>query len=577
MSKDKFSWTDLIPRLPGWIKASIAFVSAVVAFVILWQGNRVLVTTVLLVIVVGGGWLSCAYLAFSRTKPKRRKSKRRRKRGPWKYPRWRPWALAGLVIIPLLTAGGVGYHLYQRAQPPSKVIVLVARFDGPEPERYHVTDTILNRLREATEQYDDVEIVPLGEVITEEQGSAVARAAGERRKAAIVIWGWYGVTEEAVPLSVHFEVLREPKYMPEIGSEAKGQVRTMAVAMLESFDLQTELSGEMTYLTLFTVGMTRFAAEDYDGAIVCFGHALSQTEERAQALDQSVVYSSRGAARLLISDYDRAIEDYDQAIRLNPGYAEAYYNRGNAHYYKGDYDRAIEDYDQAIRLNPGYAEAYYNRGCVYHGKGELGRAIADYSESIRLQPDDPKVYYNRGNAYRDKGDLNLAIADYNQAIELKPDYAKAYANRGSSYTGKGNYDRAIVDLDKAIKLNTPGLNLSAAYNARGNAYAAKGDHDRAISDYNQALQLQPDWVCAYYNRGNAYADKGDYDRAIQDYDKAISLNPNYAVAYYNRGLAHKQKGKKERAIADFKKFLELTDDPYWRQRAEQQLQELGAK
>jgi len=572
MSKDKLSWTDLIPRLPGWITGFMAFISAVVGFVKLWRGDTGLVTVVLLVVGLGGGLAACAYGAFSKTPPQIEGG-----RGVWRYPDARRWAIAGLILIPLVTVSVLVIWQYRRTQPPGKVIVLVARFDGPEPEKYRVTETILSRLREATEQYEDVEIAALGKVITEEQGSAVARAEGEKRKAAIVIWGWYGVTEEAVPLSVHFEVLREPKYMPEIGPEARGLVRTMAVAGLQSFDLQLELSGEMTYLTLFTVGMTRYAAEDYDGAIACFSHALSQTTERVRALDQSVVYSSRGDARLLISDYDRAIEDYGQAIHLNPNYTEAYYNRGNAYYYKGDYDRAVADYDQAIRLNPNLAMAYYNRGCVYHGKGELDRAIADYRESIRLQPDDPKVYYNRGNAYRDKGDWNLAIADYNQAIKLKPDYAKAYANRGSSYAGKGDYDRAIVDLDKAIKLNTPDLNLSAAYNTRGNAYADKGDYDRAISDYNQALQFQPNWACAYSNRGNAYADKGDYDRAIQDYDQAIHLNPNFAPAYYNRGLAYKEKGEREQAIADFRKVLDLTDDPYWRQQAEQQLQELGAK
>jgi tetratricopeptide (TPR) repeat protein len=49
------------------------------------------------------------------------------------------------------------------------------------------------------------------------------------------------------------------------------------------------------------------------------------------------------------------------------------------------------------------------------------------------------------------------------------------------------------------------------------------------------------------------------------------------VAYYNRGDAYKQKGEKEKAIADFEKFLELSDDPNWRQQAEEQLKALGAR
>ena len=60
-------------------------------------------------------------------------------------------------------------------------------------------------------------------------------------------------------------------------------------------------------------------------------------------------YDEVAATKTMI---DRAIEDYDQAIRLNPNFAEAFYNRGVAYDGKGQPDRAIEDYDQAIRLNP---------------------------------------------------------------------------------------------------------------------------------------------------------------------------------------------------------------------------------
>jgi len=52
---------------------------------------------------------------------------------------------------------------------------------------------------------------------------------------------------------------------------------------------------------------------------------------------------------------NRAIVDYNRAIRINPNYADAYFNRGYAYGEKKDYDRAIEDYTQAIRINPNYA------------------------------------------------------------------------------------------------------------------------------------------------------------------------------------------------------------------------------
>jgi tetratricopeptide (TPR) repeat protein len=60
-------------------------------------------------------------------------------------------------------------------------------------------------------------------------------------------------------------------------------------------------------------------------------------------------------------------------------------------------------------------------------------------------------------------------------------------------------------------------------------------------------------------------------------NKAIELQPDYVDPYYNRGDTYVKKGEKEKAIADFNKFLELSNDPYWRQRAEEQLKVLGAK
>ena len=80
--------------------------------------------------------------------------------------------------------------------------------------------------------------------------------------------------------------------------------------------------------------------------------------------------------------------------------AEWHFNQGNKLAEQGRYEQAIEDYDQAIRLNPEDADAYYNRGIVYYELGQLERAIEDYDEAIRLNPEYTKAYYNRGIVYR---------------------------------------------------------------------------------------------------------------------------------------------------------------------------------
>ena len=80
--------------------------------------------------------------------------------------------------------------------------------------------------------------------------------------------------------------------------------------------------------------------------------------------------------------------------------AIAFNNRGYAFKFKGDYDRALEDYDQAILLNPAYANAYNNRGVIYRLKGEYDRAIADYDQAIWLDSNVPANFYNRTLMWR---------------------------------------------------------------------------------------------------------------------------------------------------------------------------------
>jgi tetratricopeptide (TPR) repeat protein len=275
----------------------------------------------------------------------------------------------------------------------------------------------------------------------------------------------------------------------------------------------------------------------------------------SQSGNTAQTYYERGMSLYNQSNYDAAIQEFTEAIRIDPNYALAYYNRGNSYRYKNDYDRAIADYTQAIRLDPNYRNAYSNRGFTYNEfKNEYDTAIADFNQAIRIDPNYALAYYNRGLAYYRKNDYDTAIADYTQVIRIDPNYANAYFGRGLAYRNKNDYDTAIADYNQAIRLNP---NLAIAYNNRGNAYNGKGDYDAAIADYTQAIRLDPNDAIAYNNRGAAYWYKDDYDAAITDYNKAIQLDPNYAFAYQGRGLAYQQKGDQSRADADFAKAREL--------------------
>ena len=264
--------------------------------------------------------------------------------------------------------------------------------------------------------------------------------------------------------------------------------------------------------------------------------------------DRAIAYGNRGIAFAGKDDFDRAIADYDQAIKLDPNFADAYYNRGIAHDAKDERDRAIADYDAAIRINPKYTDAYVNRGADYEAKGDHDRAIADYDSAIRLNPKDADTYHNRGIAYAAKDNHDRAIGDYDAAIRINPELAAAFYDRAISYEAKDERARAMADYDSAIRFDPE---YADAYNNRGSLHQANGDYDRAIADYDQAIRVEPKSASAYSNRGSANSGKGDYAKALADFDAAIGLEPDNSRYHLLRGVAYFSKANHDLALADF--------------------------
>ncbi len=83
--------------------------------------------------------------------------------------------------------------------------------------------------------------------------------------------------------------------------------------------------------------------------------------------------------------------------------AVAHNNRGNVLTGKGEYDRAIEDYNQSIKLHADNPKAFNNRGVVYLKKGEYDRAIQDFNEAIKLAPGYASPFANRAETYQNQG------------------------------------------------------------------------------------------------------------------------------------------------------------------------------
>ena len=154
-----------------------------------------------------------------------------------------------------------------------------------------------------------------------------------------------------------------------------------------------------------------------------------------------------------LGNYDRAIDEFTEVIKIDPKFDRAYTNRGILWMEKGEYDRAIEDCTHAMELNPNQFQAYSCRGNAWRYKGEYDRAISDHTKAVELNPQNARIYNNRGAVWINRGEYDRAVADFTKAIELDPKYPMPYYNRGNSLYCQGKFKEAIPDYQKALERN----------------------------------------------------------------------------------------------------------------------------
>jgi serine/threonine protein kinase len=299
---------------------------------------------------------------------------------------------------------------------------------------------------------------------------------------------------------------------------------------------------------LFNQARNETEAKQYDKAIADYTEAIRLKPDYAEA------YSNRAFVYTFVGKFDQAIADCNEAIRIKPDLAEAYKNRANPHNQLKQYDDAIVDCNEAIRLNPNYAEAFANRATSYVDLKQYDKAIADCDEAIRLKPELFQAYDIRASAYDYQGQYDKAIADLNEVIRLQPNLADAYIDRGYAYLNLGQYDASVADSTEAIRLNP---NLALAYNNRAYARLNLKQYDAAIADCTEAIRLNPNLAFAYGNRGNAYINLKQYKAGIADCTEAIRLNPSFVSAYIDRGDAYLNLKQYDASIADSTEAIRL--------------------
>jgi tetratricopeptide (TPR) repeat protein len=203
------------------------------------------------------------------------------------------------------------------------------------------------------------------------------------------------------------------------------------------------------------------------------------------------------------------------------------FDRAFALYNQGDKKAALDNLNQATRINPQFSQAWYSRGFVL---GELG----NYDEAL--------VSYNRAIQVNREW-MQASIGD-------------AYFMRGILQSERENYAAAKVDFDRVINLK-PAQNIAAIYAMRGLNFQRQGNNKAALADFNQAARLEPNNAIAFLARGWSYHMQGDYQGAIAAYEKATTQNPKLLPAVNNLGLIKYELQDREGAIQQFQKAIAI--------------------
>lgn len=229
-----------------------------------------------------------------------------------------------------------------------------------------------------------------------------------------------------------------------VKGEVKEQEPTAAVCIL---DLQSQLAAKI--LTL--LGITG------DSAL------LAQIDETPTSSCDALHLNNQAAALIIDKQFAGAQPLLEQALALDPAYADAHNNVGQLYYRQGDWSLALAAYQQAVALDDQNAIYEFNLGTVYERLGEYTQAVTAYQRALELNPAYIEAYNNLGFTYLQQGALDQALATLQIGLDLAPDAPYLHKNKGRAYLAQGKPEAAIQELGEAIDRWPEGLYAEALF------------------------------------------------------------------------------------------------------------------
>ena len=284
---------------------------------------------------------------------------------------------------------------------------------------------------------------------------------------------------------------------------------------------------------------------------------ISDPKNRLALIKKAEIYT-------LNKNYTHALDLYTKAVKLYPNDPQCFLYRGYLYsVYINDFDNALSDFNQSIKIDSLYRASYSRRGDLYFEHKEFHNAIADYTKVIEFGNEKPDQYQDRANCYIEIEDYNSALLDLSISIDLASDNPLYINNRGYFYKNYlDNYDLALADYARVLEISTDNWQTMRAFNGRANIFRLEEKLESCIEEYTKALEFTESAV-VYKNRAVVYEELLDYKNALADYTKVIGLDQENSQRYIDRASCYILNNQHELAINDYNTAIRIKDDYYW--------------
>jgi tetratricopeptide (TPR) repeat protein len=169
-----------------------------------------------------------------------------------------------------------------------------------------------------------------------------------------------------------------------------------------------------------------------------------------------MAWHNLGASYGQAGQFTKAIEAYQQALRINPEYTRAWSGLGLVYGSIDQPAKAIEAFEQALRINPELGQAWFGLGSVYGLTRQYTKAIEAYQQALRIDPEDVSSWGGLGVTYGKAGQSTKAIEAHQQALRIDPENATAWAGLGIAYARSGQRGK-VMEVYKRIKTLDPSV------------------------------------------------------------------------------------------------------------------------